>query len=73
MSFENVLAPGRYEPLANLAHAGEGHDLMDRWESQLSIMIRGLRASGGIVDVDHSWTIEHGTADAPPARVESTA
>ncbi len=73
VSFENVLAPGRYEPLANLAHAGEGHDLMDRWESQLSIMIRGLRASGGIVDVDHSWTIEHGAGDAPATRVESTA
>ena len=59
--------------LANLAHSGEGHDLMDRWEQQLSIMIRGLRASGGIVDVDHSWTIELGSSDAPPPRVESTA
>jgi ABC-type polysaccharide/polyol phosphate transport system ATPase subunit len=73
VTFENVLAPGRYEPIANLAHSGEGHDLMDRWEQQTSFMIRGLRASGGIVDVDHSWTIERGAGDAPPPRVESTA
>ncbi|MEY2441237.1 MAG: type transport system ATP-binding protein [bacterium] len=73
VSFENVLAPGRYEPLANLARSGEGHDLIDRWEQQLSIMIRGLRASGGIVDVDHSWTIERDSSDTPPPRVESTA
>ena len=73
VSFDNVLAPGRYEPLANLAHSGEGHDLIDRWEQQLSIMVRGLRASGGIVDVDHTWTIEHGAVQAPPPGVESTA
>ena len=72
VSFDNVLAPGRYEPLANLARSGEGHDLMDRWEKQLSFMVRGLRASGGVVDVDHAWTVEVGEIEAPP-RVESTA
>ena len=34
VAFDNVLAPGRYEPPPNLAHGGEGHDLMDRCEQQ---------------------------------------
>jgi len=32
-SFENVLAPGRYNPLFTLAHRGTGLDLMDRFEA----------------------------------------
>jgi len=73
VSFDNVLAPGRYEPIANLSHAGEGHDLIDRWENQLSIIVRALHPSGGVVDVPHEWKIEHGTLDTPAPFVESTA
>jgi ABC-type polysaccharide/polyol phosphate transport system ATPase subunit len=73
VGFENVLAPGRYEPVANLARAGEGHDIMHSWRNELSFMVRGLRASGGLVDVDYEWTIERGPIEAPAQYVESNA
>jgi hypothetical protein len=56
-AFHNILAPGRYELLANLAHRGAGHDLIDRWEQQLSIVVVGQRPTGGIVDVPCEWRI----------------
>jgi ABC-type polysaccharide/polyol phosphate transport system ATPase subunit len=58
VTFDNVLAPGRYRPLANLAHRGGGHDLIDRWEKQMSFVVGGARATGGMVDVAYEWTIE---------------
>jgi ABC-type polysaccharide/polyol phosphate transport system ATPase subunit len=73
VSFENILAPGRYEPVANLARAGEGHDIIDSWRYELSFMVRGLRASGGMVDVSHEWTIEQGSMDTPARYTESPA
>jgi len=58
-SFENILAPGRYAPLVNLAHRGSGHELIDRWEKQLSVVVVGHRASaGGMVDVPCAWQID---------------
>jgi len=72
VSFDNVFGPGRYEPLANLA-SGEGHELIDRWENQLSIMVRGLLASGGFVDVPNRWTIEQGAGlEIPPPFIEKS-
>ncbi|MGI8728820.1 MAG: ABC transporter ATP-binding protein [Solirubrobacteraceae bacterium] len=65
VSFENILSPGRYEPLANLAHRGTGHDLIDRWEDQLSIVVAGARPAGGIVDVPSEWQIAHASSDQP--------
>ncbi|MHB8531392.1 MAG: ABC transporter ATP-binding protein [Solirubrobacteraceae bacterium] len=50
-SFENVLAPGRYNPLFTLAHRGTGLDLMDRLEGAFSFISIGSEALGGIVDV----------------------
>jgi ABC-type polysaccharide/polyol phosphate transport system ATPase subunit len=60
VSFDTVLGPGRYEPLANLAYRGEGHDLIDRWERKTSILVRAIHTAGGIVDVPHEWTIKQG-------------
>ncbi len=64
VSFDNILGPGRYEPLLNLAHRGSGHDLIDRWERQ-SLVVRGSAATGGVVDVEGAWTIDQPTTDHP--------
>jgi len=50
-SFENVLAPGRYNPLFTLAHRGTGLDLMDRFEGAFSFVVTGPGALGGLVDI----------------------
>ncbi|MGI8904025.1 MAG: ABC transporter ATP-binding protein [Solirubrobacteraceae bacterium] len=50
-SFANVLAPGRYSPVLNLAHRGTGLDLIDSFEGGFSFMVTGSTALGGLVDV----------------------
>jgi ABC-type polysaccharide/polyol phosphate transport system ATPase subunit len=50
-SFENVLAPGRYNPLFTLAHRGTGLDIMDRFEGASSFVVTGPQALGGLVDL----------------------
>ncbi len=50
-TFDNVLAPGRYSPVFNLAHRGSGLDLMDRFEGAFSFVVTGPEALGGIVDL----------------------
>jgi ABC-type polysaccharide/polyol phosphate transport system ATPase subunit len=50
-SFENVLAPGRYNPLFTLAHRGTGMDLIDRVEGAFSFVVTGPEAMGGAVDL----------------------
>ncbi len=61
--FENLLAPGRYEPLVNVAQRGAGHELIDRWEKQLSVVVVGLRPTGGLVDVPCAWQIDGAAHD----------
>ena len=68
--FSNYLAPGRYEPLASLAHRGSGHELIDRWEGKLSIVVVSLTPTGGVVDVPCEWQI---TGAARDRAIESTA
>jgi ABC-type polysaccharide/polyol phosphate transport system ATPase subunit len=69
--FDNILAPGRYEPLANLAQRGSGHELIDRWEKQLSIVVVGYGATaGGLVDVSCQWQV---TKTSDDRSVESPA
>jgi ABC-type polysaccharide/polyol phosphate transport system ATPase subunit len=60
-SFENVLAPGRYNPLFTLAHRGTGLDLMDRFEGSFSFVVTGLEAMGGVVDLP----VDVGVSRAP--------
>ena len=50
-SFENVLAPGRYSPVVNLAHRGTGLDVIDRYERGFSFLVSGTHALGGAVDL----------------------
>jgi ABC-type polysaccharide/polyol phosphate transport system ATPase subunit len=50
-SFENVFAPGRYNPMFTLAHRGSGLDLMDRFEGASSFVVTGQNALGGVIDL----------------------
>jgi hypothetical protein len=61
-SFENVLAPGRYNPVFNLAHHGFGLDTIDRFEGAFSFVVTGSGALGGLVDVP----VEFGISRSAP-------
>ena len=50
-TFDNVLAPGRYAPIFQLAHRGSGLDLIDRFEGTFSFVVTGPGALGGLVDL----------------------
>jgi ABC-type polysaccharide/polyol phosphate transport system ATPase subunit len=65
-SFENVLAPGRYNPLFTLAHRGTGLDLMDRFESAFSFVVTGPEAMGGLVDLSVDVSVSRGARALPP-------
>jgi ABC-type polysaccharide/polyol phosphate transport system ATPase subunit len=62
-AFDNVLAPGRYSPVVNLAHRGMGLDVMDRYERAFSFLVTAIVAQGGMVDLPTEVTIER--VDAP--------
>ncbi len=50
-TFDNVLAPGRYSPVIELAHRGSGLDVIDRFEGSFSFVVTGPAALGGVVDL----------------------
>jgi ABC-type polysaccharide/polyol phosphate transport system ATPase subunit len=50
-TFDNVLAPGRYAPVFQLAHRGSGLDVIDRFEGSFSFVVTGPAALGGLVDL----------------------
>jgi len=70
-SFDNVLAPGRYNPVFNLAHRGSGLDVIDRFEGAFSFVVTAQQALGGIVDVPVEVVVERGESvpggDLPPS------
>ncbi|MDQ6822498.1 MAG: Wzt carbohydrate-binding domain-containing protein, partial [Actinomycetota bacterium] len=57
-AFQNVLGPGRYSPVLDLAHRGSGLDVMDRFESSFSFVVTGANALGGVVDLPVEVAIE---------------
>ncbi|HEY1689708.1 MAG TPA: ABC transporter ATP-binding protein [Solirubrobacteraceae bacterium] len=63
-AFDNVLAPQRYNPILSLAHRGTGLDLIDRVEGALSLIVTGVSANGGLVDLP----VEVGVSDATGVR-----
>jgi ABC-type polysaccharide/polyol phosphate transport system ATPase subunit len=65
-SFENVLAPGRYNPLFTLAHRGTGLDLMDRFEGAFSFVVTGSEAMGGLVDLPVEVAVQRNPASISP-------
>jgi hypothetical protein len=56
-TFDNVLAPGRYAPVFQLAHRGSGLDMIDRFEGGSSFVVTGPRALGGLVDLPVRSTV----------------
>ena len=56
-TFDNVLAPGRYSPVLELAHRGSGLDVADRFESKYSFVVTGPMALGGLIDLPTRATI----------------
>jgi ABC-type polysaccharide/polyol phosphate transport system ATPase subunit len=64
-AFENVLAPGRYNPLFTVAHRGTGMDLMDRVEGAFSFVVTGPEAMGGAVDLPVEVAIGRSGASLP--------
>ncbi|MCW3031729.1 MAG: type transport system ATP-binding protein [Solirubrobacteraceae bacterium] len=68
-SFENVLAPGRYNPLFTLAHRGAGLDLMDRLEGAFSFVTTAVDPLGGVVELPVEARVTRDTAS--PTRVST--
>ena len=60
-AFDNVLAPGRYSPVVELAHRGSGLDVIDRFESTFSFIVTGAAALGGLIDLPVRSTMERVT------------
>ncbi len=63
-AFENVLAPGRYNPLLTLAHRGTGLDLMDRLEGAFSFVVTGREPLGGLIDLPVEVSVGRGATAA---------
>jgi len=57
-SFDNLLAPGRYSPVVNLAHGGSGLDVMDRFDRGFTFLVSATMPLGGVVDIPTSVAIE---------------
>jgi hypothetical protein len=58
--FDNVLAPGRYSPIVNLAHQGSGIDVIDRFDSGFTFVVTATNSLGGVIDLPVSVGIERG-------------
>ena len=56
-TFDNVLAPGRYAPVFELAHRGSGLDLIDRFEGSFSFVVTGPQALGGVIDLPMQFAV----------------
>jgi ABC-type polysaccharide/polyol phosphate transport system ATPase subunit len=50
-AFDNVLAPGRYNPMFTVAQRGFGLDVIDRFEGSFSFVVTAAQAQGGAVDL----------------------
>jgi ABC-type polysaccharide/polyol phosphate transport system ATPase subunit len=65
-AFDNVLAPGRYTPMVNLAHRGYGLDVIDRFEGSFSFLVTATAPQGGLVDLPMEVGIKR--VDSPLAQ-----
>ena len=60
LQLENWLAPGRYRLAASVARDGTGADTYDTREGISSVIVYASKPGGGLVDLPHSFQIEHG-------------
>jgi ABC-type polysaccharide/polyol phosphate transport system ATPase subunit len=56
--FDNWLAPNRYTVSPSVARAGAGADFVDLREDLAAITVHATRATGGIADVPHDFSVE---------------
>jgi ABC-type polysaccharide/polyol phosphate transport system ATPase subunit len=70
-SFDNVLAPGRYSPVINLAHRGSGLDVIDRFDRGFSFLVSADVAQGGVVDLPTEVAIERVQSGVVAQEVEA--
>jgi ABC-type polysaccharide/polyol phosphate transport system ATPase subunit len=68
--FDNVLAPGRYTPVFQVAHRGSGLDVIDRYEGAFSFVVTGPAALGGLVDLPVRATVSRFT-ERDPQRMQA--
>jgi ABC-type polysaccharide/polyol phosphate transport system ATPase subunit len=77
VSFDNWLAPGRYDLTAQVLHRGGGGQVMARAENAASLLVTGQRAGGGVVDLPHAFFLDTperaGAAGAAGATAVDTA
>jgi ABC-type polysaccharide/polyol phosphate transport system ATPase subunit len=58
--FDNVLAPGRYSPVIELAHRGSGLDVMDRFSGTFSFVVTATTPLGGVIDLPVRTAVTRG-------------
>lgn len=58
ISFDNWLAPSRYDATPSVARAGGEDDALDLREDLASLIVHGTRTTGGIADVPHVIALE---------------
>jgi ABC-type polysaccharide/polyol phosphate transport system ATPase subunit len=63
-SMHNMLAPGRYHPVVTITRRGDGLDVIDRFTRDMSFVVTGKSASGGMVEIPvqtevNRWGILH--------------
>jgi len=68
-TFDNVLAPGRYGPVIQLAHRGSGVDVIDKFEGSFSFLVTGSLALGGLIDLPVRSSIDRSSAAAERSSV----
>ena len=66
-TFQNVLAPGRYNPTVIIAHRGTGVALLDQFKGEFSFVVTGADALGGLVDVPVEVATRRAEAAGSPA------
>jgi ABC-type polysaccharide/polyol phosphate transport system ATPase subunit len=58
LEFENILAPNRYWGTASIALPGSGAEITDERVDIATLVVHGVRASGAVVDLPHSFRVE---------------
>jgi ABC-type polysaccharide/polyol phosphate transport system ATPase subunit len=64
VEFTNILAPGRYYAITTVSRLGRGLEILDRLAREMSIVVQGSVASGGIVDIPFHTVIERSPSSA---------
>jgi hypothetical protein len=58
--FHNVLAPSRYLLSPSVRPSGSPDDLLDQRNDLATVIVHSPRLSGGVVDLEREFTVEHG-------------